>query len=166
MSAIRKRRIAIRLLLVAALVGVAFLMYNIGREYKVLLDNETVAVDGTEYPAVPYAELTIDGNENKKTEIFADDRIVEKMVGSRHSLMLTIMNEDDGKVIRTVERTFKLNVDTRKWMISLAAVAGGAENIFVPNPLADEDEEEASETEPSPVEETPESQPEMTPMGE
>ena len=51
-------------------------------------------------------------------------------------------------------------------MISLAAVAGGAENIFVPNPLADEDEEEASETEPSPVEETPESQPEMTPMGE
>ena len=114
-------------------------MYNIGKEYKILLDNESITIDGKKYEAFEYAVLAIDDRE-KKTEVYAEDRLAETLIGASHKFVLTVMNEDDEKVIATVERTVKLPSDTARWMISLAAFAGGAENIFVPNPVFFEEE--------------------------
>ena len=114
-------------------------MYNVGKEYKILVDNENITIDGKEYKAFEYAVLAVDGRE-KTTEIYADDRLSETLIGSTHKFVLTIKNEDDEKVLATVERTIKLPSDTARWMISLAALAGGAENVFVPNPVFFEEE--------------------------
>ena len=141
MAANAKRRLAIRLALLLGMVALAFAMYHIGKEFNVLLDNETVTVDGTDYPMIDYAMLTIDGDDDKEIEIMADDRIIRKMVGKKHKLVLKIMAEDEETVVKTVERTITLNVDTKAWMVSLPAVANEAENIFVPNPAYSEDDE-------------------------
>ena len=144
MSAIKTRRLITRLLLIASLIGIAFLMYNVGKEYKILLDNESITVDGKNYEAFEYATLQIDGRE-KKLEVYADDRLAETLVGSTHKFVLTVMNEDDEKVLATVERSIKLPSDTARWMISLAALAGGSENVFVPNPVFFDEEKEAAD---------------------
>lgn len=150
MSAIKTRRLITRLVLIASLIGIAFLMYNVGKEYKILIDNESITVDGKNYEAFEYAKLTIDGRE-KKIEVYADDRLAETLVGSTHKFVLTVMNEDDEKVISTVERSIKLPSDTARWMISLAAFAGGAENVFVPNPVFSEEEDNTdTDTPPEP----------------
>ena len=153
-SNVSKRRWTIRLILLAALVGIAFLMYDIGKEYNVLIDNETVTIDGKEYPAVEYADLIVDGNEAKALSFEADDRLIQKMVGNGHTLRVKILKDDQETVVKTVERKIKLTVDPKAWMISLPAVVGEAPNIFIPNPLYSEEEEQPAPSS-SQEEETP-----------
>ncbi len=152
-SNISKRRWTIRLLIIAALVGIAFWMYDIGKEYNVLVDNETVTIDGKEYPTVEYADLVVDGDEKKPLSFEADDRLVQKMVGKGHTLRVNILKDDQETLVKTIERHIKLNVDTRAWMISLPAVVGEAPNIFIPNPLFSEEGEKPAPS--SSQEETP-----------
>lgn len=135
-----KRRWAIRLLLVLALVGIAFLMYEIGKEYDVLIDNETVTIDGREYPAIEYASVVVDGGEDKPLAFEAEDRLIRKMAGRGHTLRVNILAGDGETVTRTIERQIKLNVDTKAWMISLPAVAAEAPGIFIRNPARAEQE--------------------------
>jgi len=142
-SAISKRRWTIRLILLAALVGVAFWMYEIGKEYSVLIDNETVTIGGNEYAAVGYATLTVDGDDAKPLSFEADDRLVQKMVARSHTLSVNILGEDGETVVKTVERRIKLNADAAAWMISLPAVAAEAPEIFIPNPLSKPQDEQS-----------------------
>lgn len=147
-SNVAKRRWAIRLILVAALVGVAFLMYDIGKEYSVLIDNDTVTIDGRKYPAIEYADLVIDG-EKKALFFQEEDRLIRKLVGKEHTLLVKVLDDDEETVVETVERRVKLDVNTKAWMISLPAIVGGAPDIFIPNPLySEEDERPAPSPEP------------------
>lgn len=128
-----KRRWTIRLLLVLALVGIAFWMFEIGREFDVLIDNEAVTINDREYPNVQYANVVLDG-EGKPLFFEADDRLIRKMAGKKHTLRVDILDDDQETVTKTVERQIKLNSDTKAWMISLPAVVGEAPDVFLPNP--------------------------------
>jgi hypothetical protein len=135
------------------MIALGFLMYHIGKEYSVFLDNETVTINGGEYAAVGYGSLTIDGDEKQSLDFWADDRVIRKVLGKTHKLSVKILDEDDDSVIRTIERTVSLSIDTRAFMISLAAIAGEAEDIFVPNPLYSPDKPRVTiPDEPDPVE--------------
>ncbi|MDR1916970.1 MAG: hypothetical protein LBQ58_10400 [Synergistaceae bacterium] len=129
-----KRRLAARAVLAICIVALAFLMYNIGKEYDVVIDNETVTVGGTEYAAVGYAAIVIDGDENRAVDIWADDRIIRKMVGANHRLVVKVLNEDDDSVVKSVERSLKLDFNTKALMISIPALVSESSNILVSNP--------------------------------
>lgn len=128
------RRFIVRTILILFLIFLGVAMYHIGREYSVLLDNETVTIDGREYPVIAYGSLIIDGDEKNAADIWENDRLLQKFVGTNHTLRVLVLNEDDGSVLNTAERRIKLDFDTSEWMISLAAVAGESENILIPNP--------------------------------
>jgi hypothetical protein len=127
------RCLVIRLGVIIVLVLIAFVMYNIGKEHDVLFDNNSASIDGRDYASIAGGSLQADGG--KKSVIRPGGRISQKMVGKRHRLKLDIM-DGGGSVLRTVERTVSLNVDMKRWMISLPALASGAENIFVSRPVA------------------------------
>jgi hypothetical protein len=131
--ALNARRFVIRFVLVALLVVLAFVMYSVGKEHSVLLDNKTAVIDGVEYVALKHAILVVDDG-GKKNDIRADGRLAQKMVGKSHRLKLEILR-DDKSVEKTVERTVKLDMDMKKWMISLPALAQGAVNIYAPAPV-------------------------------
>jgi hypothetical protein len=133
-NGVNKRRLIVRLVLVALLIGLGFLMYDIGKEYSILIDNETVEIDGREYPTIVYGSLVIDGNEKDAADIWEDDRVLRKLTGVSHTLSVRTLDEDDDSVLATVERQVRLDFDARAMMISLPAIAGGAENILIPNP--------------------------------
>jgi hypothetical protein len=67
--------------------------------------------------------------------MWADDRVIKKMVGSKHSLTIKVINEDDDSVIRTEEREITLDFNPNAEMVSISAILGGAKNILTPNPL-------------------------------
>ena len=127
------RCLVVRLGAIIVLVLIAFVMYNIGKEHDVLFDNNSASIGGIDYAPVAGGSLQADGG--KKSVIRPDGRISQKMVGTKHRLKLDII-DGGGSVSRTAERTVSLNVDMKRWMISLPALASGAENIFVPRPLA------------------------------
>ncbi len=149
-ASVRARRTAVRVVIVLALAALGVLMYHIGKEYRVILDNETVTIDGREYAAVEYGSLILDGNEAKALEIWEDDRLLQPFVGASHTLTLNVLNDDD-EIVETIERKIQLDFDTRQWMVSLAALAGKSENLLIPNPMYSgepeivPDEEEATE---------------------
>lgn len=132
---IHKRRLAIRLTLTAALIALGILMYNIGKEYSVLLDNGAVTIDGKKYAPVAYGALVVDGDEKNPADIWEDDRMLHKFTGVAHTFTLKVLDEDDDSVVETIERAVRLDFDTRQYMISLAAIAGKAENVLAGNPM-------------------------------
>jgi hypothetical protein len=123
------RRLLIRVALVAALVAISFVMYDIGKERNVLLDNKSASIDGVEYEALVGVSIIVDGG--KKTGVRPDARIAHKMVGRTHTIRLEI--SEGGK---SIERTVRLTMNMKSWMISLPALAGGARDIYIPRPAA------------------------------
>ncbi|GHV52620.1 hypothetical protein FACS1894216_09070 [Synergistales bacterium] len=128
------RRMAAGAVLLACLVAVAFLMYGIGKEYEVLIDNKSVSVGGREYGAVPYCSLVIDHDERKAVDMREDDRIIIKMTGKTHTFVVKVLNEDDDSVIKTIERRVELDGYSGALMLSIPAVSGESPEIFVPTP--------------------------------
>ncbi|MDR1965382.1 MAG: hypothetical protein LBQ36_01615 [Synergistaceae bacterium] len=127
------RRLAAQALVVLGLVALAFLMHAIGREFDVMIDNHAVDIGGSRHDAIAYGSVSIDGDA-KGFDVWADDRVIKKMVGASHKLTIKILNEDDDSVIRTIERDIKIDFDTRAEMVSIAAIASGAPDILTPNP--------------------------------
>jgi hypothetical protein len=131
---VMKRRVIARSALIICIVALGFLMYVIGHEFDVILDNGTVSIDGAEYAAVEYGTVVIDGDERRGTDVWADDRIIKKMIGVNHRLTIKVLDPDDDSVIKSVELPLKLDFNTREMMISLAAVASESSNVLTPNP--------------------------------
>jgi hypothetical protein len=126
------RRMLVRALLLAALVAVAFWMYNIGKEHNVLLDNRAVVIGGVEYALIETLTLSIDGV--KKNDVKAGGRVAHKMIGRNHKITAGIARPDK-TVEKTVERGVRFGQDMRKWMISLPALVAGAPDIYIPSPV-------------------------------
>ena len=134
----------IRIGLFFALIGFGFLLYNIGMEHQVLLDNKTVTIEGKTMEEIPYARLTIDNNTEEPFEFEAGDRDITKLVGRSHKLKLEVLEEDLETVIKTVERDLPLGT-TPSVMISLPAVLAEAQNITIPLPTEAENEKAAED---------------------
>lgn len=148
---INKRRLVIRLILLALLVLLCFGLRYVGKDHEVLLDNKTATIDGREYQEIAYLNLIVDGNEAKSIEFYAGDRDVVQLRGPKHTLKIQVMDEDTEEVLSTTERTLDLGT-VSSLMISLPAVAGGAQNILLPLPQveppeASEDDGAASQDE-------------------
>ena len=136
-SSVRGRRLLIRLITVACLVGVGFLMYHLGKEFEVIIDNGPLSDGGVRYEAMPYGTVYID-EDTKGFDIWANDRVIKKMVGKNHKLTVKILNEDDDSVLKTVEREITLDFNPKAEMVSVSAIIAEATGILTPNPLYSE----------------------------
>jgi hypothetical protein len=136
-SSVRVRRLLIRLLTVACLVGVGFLMYHIGKEFEVIIDNGPVSIGGVRYEAMSYGTVFID-EDTKGFDMWTDDRVIKKMVGKNHKLTVKVVNEDDDSVIKTIERGITLDFNPKAEMMSVSAIIAESSGILAPNPLYSE----------------------------
>ena len=133
MAEVNKRRLVIRIALVALLVLLCFVLNYIGKEHDVYIDNKTVMIDGTEYKEMDYIAVSFDGEDDDAVEYFAGDRDIVKLQGPNHTIKIVVMDEDTEEVIKTVERKLELGT-IKSLMISLPAIAEEAGNIELPLP--------------------------------
>ena len=115
-----------RLILIAALCGLGLLMFWIGREHKVYLDNKTLG----DFAALEQVNVSVNGGE--AAELMARERDVRTAVGPEFELRAEVFNED-GDVVNTITRTVRPGC-SKDIMISLPALAGGSEEFIVPAP--------------------------------
>jgi hypothetical protein len=109
-------------------------MYRLGKEFEVIIDNGSVSVGGVRYEAMPYGTVRID-EDTKDFDMWADDRVIRKMVGKNHRLTVIVLNEDDDSVLKTVERDITLDFNPRAEMVSVSAIIAELGGILTPNPL-------------------------------
>jgi hypothetical protein len=132
--AVKARRLAIRLLAIVTLAAAGFLAYHVGKEFDVIIDNGSVAIEGARYESMPYGTVYIDGDA-KGFDLWAGDRVIKKMAGKKHRLTIKVLKEEDDSVVKTVEREITLNFNPKAKMVSAPAIIAEAENILTPNPL-------------------------------
>ncbi|MBQ7577372.1 MAG: hypothetical protein IJT21_03780 [Synergistaceae bacterium] len=113
-----------RLILLAALVALGFLLFYIGREHQIFLDNKNFG----DYKALEQVNVTINGGE--AAELLPRDRDMRKVVGPEFRLKAEIF-DDKGEITHTIEREIRLCFMSKDIMISLPALAAMSEDNFI-----------------------------------
>lgn len=127
------RRNGIRTVLVLLLVGLGVVLFALGKEHQVFLDNKAAAVGGAQIPALEAVRVTVDGGE--PLEFAADDRDVVQTRGLRAQVKLEIL-DGNGNVTKTVERSVSFSFEDRV-MLSLPVLVQGGEGYRLPPPVVE-----------------------------
>ncbi|WP_352426223.1 DUF6672 family protein [Aminomonas paucivorans] len=127
------RRNGIRTVLVLLLVGLGVVLFALGKEHQVFLDNKALAVGGAEVPALEAVRVTVDGGE--PLEFAADDRDVVQTRGLRAQVKLEVL-DGNGNVTKTVERSVSFSFEDRV-MLSLPVLVQGGEGYRLPPPVVE-----------------------------
>ncbi len=132
---VNKKRLVIRLGLLSVVVAIGFLLFYLGKEHEILLDNKTAEIKGIKYQAAQYVKITINGDEKNSIELYSDERDVVKLSGPDHSVKVEIIDENTEKVVKSAEKDFNFG-RTSSLMISIPAVAENAPDVYLPLPGA------------------------------
>ena len=132
-GSVNKKRLVIRLVLLALLVVLCFLLYYYGKQHEILLDNKTAEIGGQTYEAAELVRITINGDASKPTVLNAKERTLVKVTGPRHTIKVEIVDKVADRVIKTEERVFNFG-KTSSLMISIPAVAEKVQDVYLPLP--------------------------------
>ena len=115
-----------RLILIGALCVLGLWMFWIGREHQIFLDNKTLG----DWKALEQVNVRVNGGE--VAELMARERDVRKVVGPEFELQAEVFDAN-GEVVDRLTRRIRPGC-SKDIMISLPALAGGAEGFIVPAP--------------------------------
>lgn len=132
-GSVNKKRMVIRLALLAFLVVAGFMLFYFGKEHIILLDNKTADINGTKYEAVGHVKIIINNDQKKSIELNSGERVVVKLSGPGHTIKAEIIDKQTGSVVKSVERDFNFG-KTPSLMISIPAVAENAPDVYLPLP--------------------------------
>ena len=140
----KTRRIVIRLLAVAVVLGIAGWMFVIGRGHTVYFDNKTLEADGQVYEA-PY-QIQVFVDDESVCKLKEGDRGMVPTMGQNFSMVLHITREKDGKKTGSAV-SLKLPYSMDGIIINLPALLGGADESaymeeFIPAAVEEDPNEE------------------------
>ena len=103
-----RKRIIIRTALVAVLISIGILLYTIGEEHKVIIDNKDIIVKDNTYNASTVYKVWMDNQEIGVIE--KDKRMVATVTGVSHRI---VVEEIKDKVLtgEKYEKSFKLKTN-------------------------------------------------------
>ena len=92
-----KKRLLIRILAIAVVIGVAVTMFIIGRGHTVYFDNKDLEADGTEYKSYYQIEVFVD--DVSVCKLKSGERGMVSTMGQDFTMVLHITPEKDGKKV-------------------------------------------------------------------
>ena len=113
----------IRFVAILVILVFSVLLFFIGKQHTVLLDNKTVTIEGEEIRALRLVEIQI--NNLEPMELAARDRDKEEVTGQKHSV--TIIYTDSNWEEYTIERTFKLPLMQEMVLLSIPTLVANPE---------------------------------------
>lgn len=139
-----KKRLLIRILAIAVVIGVAVTMFIIGRGHTVYFDNKDLEADGTEYKSYYQIEVFVD--DVSVCKLKSGERGMVSTMGQDFTMVLHITPEKDGKKVGSAV-TLKLPYNMDGIILNLPAMLGGAsEDVyleeFIPAPVEEEETED------------------------
>jgi hypothetical protein len=109
------RQFLIRTAAVVIVLLLGVLMYFVGRQHTVLLDNRTVTVEGQEIRALQLVTVQVDRQE--ELELASRDRDQALVTGQRHTITVTYTDSDWNE--HSFSRDFKLPVGEDMSIVSI-----------------------------------------------
>ena len=117
-----RRRHLFQLAAIVFMLLLAVLMFFIGRQHTILLDNKTLEVEGKSYLAFSIVEVAVDRLE--RLELAARDRDKADVLGQNH--VLSVWYTDKAFEEHELKVKFSIPVGQDMVLISLPALVGGA----------------------------------------
>lgn len=124
-----RRRLLIRLLAVALLIGLALLMLPLGRGHTLYFDNKTLEVEGKTYPA--YFRAQVFSNQKEIAKLAKRERGMQTWIGQRYEMRVDTRDEKGGAV---TSHQIKLRLPYHMDGIVLnlpALLAGEPESVYL-----------------------------------
>ena len=140
-----KRRIIIRILAVAVLIGIAAVMFTIGRGHTLYFDNkELTAPDGTVYK--PFYKVEVFVNDKSVAKLSEGDRGMVSTMGQDFKMVLHITPKKGGKKVGSAV-TLKIPYGMDGIILNLPALLNGAAedaymDEFIPAPPVEDETED------------------------
>ena len=124
-----KKQIAVNLVLVFMFMLLSMFLYISGKGYDLLIDNQTVILNGMTYEASGTVRVYVDAQE--PLELWIDDRDISSVIGKKHRIRVELLDEKEEKVIDSIEKDFI--IDAKKGtLFSIPALLGGASDWVIP----------------------------------
>lgn len=123
MSKLWTKTTIIRIVSVLVVLLFAVMLFLIGKQHTILLDNKAITVNGVEYPAMKIVEVRV--NKTPSLELYPRDR--DKVDVTRQKHTITVSYTDDNWNDISITRTFKVPLMEEMSIISLPALVGNPE---------------------------------------
>ena len=117
------RRNLFQLFAAILIILIAVLMFIIGKQHALLLDNKTVEDSGTTYQAFSIVEVQV--NKEPEIELAARDRDRVDVMGQRHRITVTYTDRSFEEHV--FEKKFSVPMSYAMVLISIPALVGGAD---------------------------------------
>lgn len=121
------KKLLIRIAIVAVLIIMGFVLFTLGKEHKVFIDNKDLTVNGTTYTATSQYEVWVDGEKVGRLPLRPGRRQVAYVAGPRHSIILQEI-KDKEPVGDIIEKKFKLATGDREVVINIPALVKGSKD--------------------------------------
>lgn len=118
------RRIIVRILAIAVIIGIAAWMFRIGRGHTIYFDNKKLESGGAVYEAPYQVQVLVNGESAGKLK--EGERGMASVMGQKYDMELVITMQKDGKKAKG-SVTMKVPYDLDGVVINLPALIGGAE---------------------------------------
>ena len=115
-----------RLILLAALIALGGVLFIIGREHQVFLDNKTLG----NYKALEQVNVSINGGD--VAELMPRDRDVRQAVGPKFAVKAEVFDYD-GNIVSVIEREVKICL-SKDVMINLPVFVSSDKGFLLPAP--------------------------------
>ena len=137
-----KRRLLIRILAVAVVLGIAAWMFVIGRGHTIYFDNKELSANGEVYS--PFYKVEVFVNDQSVAKLREGDRGMVTTMGQKFKMVLHITPKKDAKKVGSA---FALEIPYNMdgIVLNLPALLSGAEESvymseFIPAPVEEESE--------------------------
>ena len=111
----------VRLAVILLIIILAVFLYHYGKQHNIYVDNRTIEIDGVEYKAIEWAEVSVDGRDAK--EYYPRTRQEEVVQRQKHSIHILYEDEDFNQF--EVDAEFTIPLNEKEIVLSLPALVAG-----------------------------------------
>lgn len=119
------RRFYVRSAAIFLLVILSVLMFNIGKQHNILLDNKTIAIEDKEYKALSFVEVQIDKTES--IELARRDRDQALVTGQSHKIKVIYTDSSFNEIV--LERKFKVPLSEEMLILSIPSFVANPDKV-------------------------------------
>jgi len=116
------KRLIVRLTAIALILILCVILFHVGKQHSILIDNKTITVNEQELKSISLVEVQIDKYE--ELEMYKNDRLQQDVVSQKHTVTVTYTDKQFNEIV--VTRKFKVPLNVRMLILSIPS--------FVENP--------------------------------
>ena len=120
-----------RIAAVCLVAALSTLLFYIGREHQIFIDNRSIEVENESFRALKFVRVTV--NDAPPVELMPRDRDLVKVVGPSFRFKVEVMDEFGEEVEKVMERELRLGF-AKDVMLSMPLMASDRDDWMLPPP--------------------------------